>query len=78
MTGKHPDIDLAPFDTERRTSRRHAKILREDGRLFLFEEIGTANGTFVNGTRLATGKKAPIVSGDELRFGGVRFVLMVP
>ncbi len=78
VTGKHPDVDLAPFDGKRLTSRRHAKILREEPGLFLFEEIGTANGTFVNGQRLATGVKAPIRDGDELRFGGVALVLRVP
>ncbi len=78
VTGKHPDVDLAPFDRKRLTSRRHAKILREEQGLFLFEEIGTANGTFVNGQRLATGVKAPIKDGDELRFGGVALVLRVP
>ena len=42
VTGTSPDVDLAPFDTQRLTSRRHAKILREEGELFLFEEMGTA------------------------------------
>ena len=78
VTGTHPDVDLAPFDTKRMTSRRHAKILREDGRLFVFEEIGTANGTFVNGKRIATGVKVEVGDGDEIRFGGATFVLRVP
>jgi hypothetical protein len=78
VTGTHPDVDLAPFDTKRMTSRRHAKILREEGRLFVFEEIGTANGTFVNGKRIATGAKVEIRDGDEVRFGGATFVLRVP
>jgi hypothetical protein len=78
VSGMHPDVDLGPFDTQRLTSRRHAKILRDKGGLFLFEEIGTANGTFVNGKRIATGVKTGIKDGDELRFGGVLFVLRVP
>ena len=77
VTGTHPDIDLAPFDTKRTTSRRHAKIVREEGRLFVFEEIGTANGTFVNGTRIATGAKVEVRDGDEIRFGGAAFVLRI-
>jgi hypothetical protein len=78
VTKTEPDVDLAPFDKKRLTSRRHAKILREEGRLFVFEEIGTANGTFVNGKKVATGVKVEIGDGDELRFGGVTFVLRVP
>jgi hypothetical protein len=78
VTGTHPDVDLAPFDTKRLTSRRHAKILRDEGKLFVFEEIGTANGTFVNGQRIATGVRTEIKDGDEIRFGGATFVLRVP
>jgi hypothetical protein len=78
VTKTEPDVDLAPFDKKRLTSRRHAKILREEGRLFVFEEIGTANGTFVNGKKIATGVKVEIGDGDELRFGGVTFVLRLP
>ncbi len=77
-TKTEPDVDLAPYDTKRLTSRRHATILREGGDLFLVEETRTANGTFVNGERIATGAKVRIGDGDELRFGGVTFVLRVP
>jgi len=77
-TKTEPDVDLAPYDVKRLTSRRHAAILREGGDLFLLEEFATANGTFVNGQRIATGVKVRIVDGDELRFGGVTFVLRVP
>jgi hypothetical protein len=77
-TKTEPDVDLAPFDAKRLTSRRHATILREGGELFLFEETATANGTFVNGRRITAGEKVRIGDGDELRFGAVTFVLRVP
>jgi hypothetical protein len=77
-TKTEPDVDLAPYDAKRLTSRRHATILRERGDLFLVEETQTANGTFVNGDRIATGVKVRIGDGDELRFGGATFVLKVP
>lgn len=77
-TKTEPDVDLAPHDVKRLTSRRHATILREGGDLYLLEETATANGTFVNGQRIATGRKVRIVDGDEVRFGGVTFLLKVP
>jgi hypothetical protein len=77
-TKTEPDVDLAPFDTKRLTSRRHATILREEGELFLLEEIATANGTFVNDERIEAGVRVKVGDGDELRFGGVTFVLRVP
>ncbi len=63
VTGINPDIDLTPVDTQRSISRRHAKIYRRGGKYFLAEEIGTMNGTFVNGTRLETGVPAEIKPG---------------
>jgi CRP-like cAMP-binding protein len=69
VTGIHPDIDLTPADTQRSISRRHAKIYRRGGKFFLAEEIGTMNGTFINGVRLETGVPTEMTPGDEVRFG---------
>ena len=74
VSGFRPDIDLGPLDTQHLTSRRHAKLVREDGALFVLEEVGTANGTFVNGKRIAPGVKTKVANGDTLRFGGVSLV----
>jgi CRP/FNR family cyclic AMP-dependent transcriptional regulator len=74
VSGLAPDIELGPLDTKHMTSRRHARLVREHGQTFLLEEIGTANGTFVNGTRIVTGVRTRVVDGDTLRFGGVDLV----
>lgn len=71
VTGILPDIDLSTVDTQRSISRRHAKLIREGTSFFVYEEIGTANGTFVNGERVKTGVKAEVRPGDEVRFGAV-------
>lgn len=69
LTGFSPDIDLSSLDTQRTLSRRHAKIVRKDGDYYVREEIGTRNGTFVNGTRVQTGVDVKLASGDNVRFG---------
>ena len=74
VTGIHPDVDLTPVDTQRSTSRRHAKIYRRGGKFFACEEIGTMNGTFVNGERVETGVPVEIKAGDEVQFGLVKLV----
>lgn len=74
VSGLAPDIELGPLDTKHLTSRRHARLVRENGETFVLEEIGTANGTFVNGTRIVTGVRTRVVDGDTLRFGGVDLV----
>ncbi len=75
VTGQQPDIDLTPVDPDRSSSRRHAKVYFEDGAFHLVEEIGTINGTFVNGVRLEAGQPLRVAPGDELRFGLVELVL---
>ncbi len=77
VTGIEPELDLSTLDTERSSSRRHARILRDEGEIYLTEEIGTLNGTFVNGRRLRTAVPEQIEHGDKLRFGLVEFVFEV-
>lgn len=71
VTGLLPEINLGPLDTHRSLSRRHAKVINEGGILFLREEVGTTNGTFIDGDRLPTGQARPLKAGSTLRFGSV-------
>ena len=73
-TGLAPDVDLTEVDTEKTLSRRHAKILRRGREFYLREEMGTRNGTFVNGERIKTGVEVKLNDGDRLRFGLVETV----
>lgn len=72
VTGIRPDIDLSEVDVDRSVSRRHAKIIEHDGGWAILEEVGTLNGTFVNDTRVQTGKPFPIKDGDRVRIGLVQ------
>lgn len=73
VTGINPDVDLTPVDAKRSTSRRHARIRREDdGSYSVIEDVGTMNGTFVNGVRLAAGRSFPLAPGDTVTFGTIQ------
>ncbi len=74
VTGVHPDVDLTSVDTNKLTSRRHARLVRDRGNFLLSEEIGTPNGTFVNETRLETGVPVTLAPGDRVRFGDIEMV----
>jgi len=65
--GRHPSADL-PFDASRDldVSGRHAAVFRQSGR-WMVRDLGSSNGTWVNGTRLK-GDRA-LSPGDVLRFG---------
>ena len=49
-------------------SRQHARIVVRDGCVTI-EDLGSRNGTFVNGGRLTTA--GPLNDGDELRLGSI-------
>ena len=66
VTGMTPEIDLSNEDQSRNISRRHARLVVKEGKHFLAEEIGTMNGTFLNGQKLPNGVLTPIKDGDEL------------
>jgi pSer/pThr/pTyr-binding forkhead associated (FHA) protein len=52
--------------TERNVSRRHARLLKNDGQL-LIEDLGSYNGVRVNGERI--GSPTPIKEGDLVEIG---------
>ena len=66
VTGMTPEIDLSNEDQSRNISRRHARLVIKDGKPFIAEEIGTMNGTFLNGQKLPNGVLTAIKDGDEL------------
>jgi CRP-like cAMP-binding protein len=66
VTGMRPEVDLTNEDQSRNISRRHARLVIKDAKHFVAEEIGTMNGTYLNGKKLANGVLTPIGDGDEL------------
>ncbi len=73
--GVFPNLDLAADGgMEAGVSRRHAKIYHLTGRFFV-EDLGSTNGTFVNGRRLIPYLPHPLQHEDELRLG--RLVLTI-
>ena len=77
VTGIRPDVDLTNLDTPRSVSRRHAKIVNAGPEFQVVEEIGTMNGTFVNGLRIRPEQPVTVKDGDRLRFGLVDMIFRV-
>lgn len=73
-TGLVPDIDLEDLNEDQSISRRHARILAQDGGFSLTEDLGAANGTYLNDHRLQRGVAEPITTGDRIRFSSVELV----
>jgi DNA-binding winged helix-turn-helix (wHTH) protein len=68
------DPDAAAWIDSAVVSRRHAELVVQDGRVTI-EDLGSRNGTFLNGTRL-TGA-SPLAHGDEIRLGTLRLVVHI-
>jgi serine/threonine protein kinase len=67
--GIRPEVDLSKYDPAARVSRRHARILVQ-GTQYFIEDLGSANGTFLNGSiKLSQGKPQLLTTGDELKLG---------
>jgi pSer/pThr/pTyr-binding forkhead associated (FHA) protein len=64
-----PDVDLTS-DTKgmQSISRRHAKVAAFRGR-HLIEDLGSTNGTAVNGRPLDQGQRVPLQPGDHITLG---------
>jgi hypothetical protein len=50
------------------TSRQHA-LLERDGDQVWVTDLGSRNGTYVNGLAVPRGTRVPVAPGDEVRFG---------
>ena len=66
VIGRHSECDIAIADS--RLSRRHARILKAGGK-FLLEDLGSSNGTDLNGEPLF--EPAELRNGDRISFGGL-------
>jgi Nif-specific regulatory protein len=74
VLGRSSDCSIQFLDTE--LSRQHAEVSRrEDGR-WIAADLGSRNGTYVNGARI-DGPRV-LADGDELRIGAHAFVFNPP
>lgn len=70
-----PDIDLAPYKAqEAGLSRRHAAIVLFENRAHAID-LGSRNGTFLNGQQLTQTAPKPLNEGDHLRLGNLEFIV---
>ena len=72
-----PDIDLSPYQAYARgVSRLHAVLKREASHVFLMD-LGSSNGTFVNGKRLSPNVDHAISNGDVIALGKLKIQILL-
>ena len=62
---------------EGQPSRHHARLSSDPNSVFI-EDLGSTNGTFVNGQRLDAGVKRKLMAGDRVRFDTEEFEFVAP
>jgi pSer/pThr/pTyr-binding forkhead associated (FHA) protein len=64
IIGRESSVDVVISSSA--VSRRHARLMRErEG--YILEDLGSSNGTYLNGERLVG--RQPLKSGDQIRLG---------
>ena len=81
MSNIFPEVDLSKYDPQTKISRRHAKIWR-DGTAFMLEDLGSSNGTVIEGTatnvfKLPAHQPYKLSSGDRIKTGDTRLHFVV-
>ena len=72
-----PDLDLSPFQAYAAgVSRLHASIKR-DGKRVVIMDLGSANGTYINGKRLTPQTERLLNHGDVVALGKFKFQVLI-
>jgi hypothetical protein len=72
-----PDIDLAPFNAYASgVSRLHAAIKLVNNQ-FVIVDLGSSNGTYLNGARLSPYTETPLSHGDMIYLGKFQVQLLI-
>lgn len=73
--GRQEGNDILLLDGK--VSRRHADIISVGGKTVLVD-LGSANGTFLNGRRLTPNEQANLQHGDKIMLGDVELIFTLP
>jgi hypothetical protein len=72
-----PDIDLTPFKAfDNGVSRLHAVIRRNKGNAVVVD-LGSSNGTYVNGLRIMPNIEQPLRHGDIVALGKLKMQIVM-
>jgi hypothetical protein len=72
-----PDIDLSPYQAYAAgVSRLHA-VIKRDGRRIIFIDLGSANGTYINGKRLVPNVEQVLNHGDIIALGKLKLQVLL-
>ena len=72
-----PDLDLSPFSAyEAGVSRLHASIRQQEGQVIIVD-LGSANGTRINGIKIEPNVPHTLLHGDILTLGKLKIQVLI-
>ena len=72
-----PDVDLSPYKAfDNGVSRLHAVIRRNEGNVVLVD-LGSSNGTYINGIRIMPNVEHPLRHGDIVALGKLKMQIVL-
>lgn len=72
--GRNSDVVIL----DQKMSRKHFRVFMQPGqKQLVIEDLGSSNGTFLNGLRLQADKPALLCNGDEIKIGEVMITVSV-
>ena len=74
VIGRDESCDL--HTNSRSISRKHCAVIKKKGRVYI-KDLGSSNGTFVNGERLKSGGHVEVFDYDTVRLGKLEFRLSI-
>ncbi len=75
VIGRSPECDWQLADDERRVSKLHCTLTRDQAGFILVDQ--SANGTIVNGVLLREGESVRLANGAHVEFGGRVFAVEI-
>jgi len=75
-----PDVDVRQLALEKAktVSRFHCRIFVPDDGIYRLMDMGSFNGTWVNGRRLESKEAVSLGDGDQIHLGGIAFKFHIP
>lgn len=74
VIGHRSDVSDACIESNTGISRRHCKICSINGRYYILD-LGSTNGTFVNGKRISPEHNVEIAPGDKIKLADEEFLI---
>ena len=71
-----PDIDLSPYQAYAAGVSRLHGVIKRDGNHIIFVDLGSANGTYINGKRLNANAEQVLNHGDIVALGKLKLQIL--